>query len=707
MAILTVGTGHIYTTIMAAHTAAVAGDIIEVYSNQANNYVMSQYYELLLIDKDITIRAIDKVLISYPLGDVSVSGPCNVVFENMSFEYSRVRFLSTQPQNYTWKNCSFIGISSAPQTFRTDTTSTFINCIFNMSYNSAITNTSGTTNLYNCSIISSGNQTSEVAAIKLVSGIVNVYNCKIYGSAALDYSLGTINDDYNEGVITGLLGVNNVARTIPEMGFTNTTSHRLDLRVDRSFELEGTTIANGVDLTTLFTTDIDGRTRTTYARGCSEGYRVYEAPDYPEEADVFVNVVYAYGTKTGSFSPYTTTENVGELVVPIIEDVRIGVHYDIDKIGILDAATDPEGVLVSYGGRWVPADPAYHLSTDSYGLDGISVTGELVLDFPDPIEVLSSATVGGVQGRWVPAEPLKYLSTDSYGVDGTSIQGRWTRADVLKYEDGETFGEDGISETGTLVFDAPDVENVLSIDTVNGIQGRWIKADKSKYQLNEKFGVDGISEIGTLTSATIDIPTLSIIDNGNGTATATISGSSAGTTNTIVLAKYGILSSSLSWFEDGSRSEDGNVDLTLPSGPWWAYIKSSLDTSCAYSLITMFRVTNAGNIITKQANPRAPKWSVKDVVYLKESALLGFVEGYIISNIKWDPQWNRWLYAAAIKHKGTQPNTVVDAYDLRTREILTLPENDLMDQTEALDLAIVSIEQQIINYQAKRDGLIT
>lgn len=100
--------------------------------------------------------------------------------------------------------------------------------------------------------------------------------------------------------------------------------------------------------------------------------------------------------------------------------------------------------------------------------------------------------------------------------------------------------------------------------------------------------------------------------------------------------------------------------------------------------------------------PEAPRWSVDDVAYLRESALIGFLEGYKITNIKWDPQWSRWLYEVAIKHRGTEPNTVIDLYNLRRQETLTLGENDLVDQAEALDLAIVNTEQRLRQLQNKR-----
>jgi len=101
----------------------------------------------------------------------------------------------------------------------------------------------------------------------------------------------------------------------------------------------------------------------------------------------------------------------------------------------------------------------------------------------------------------------------------------------------------------------------------------------------------------------------------------------------------------------------------------------------------------------------APRWSVKDIAYLRESAILGFIEGYIISNIKWDPQWNRWLYEAAIKHRGTEPQSVVDMNNLRTAETLVLAENDLIDQGEALDLAIINTEERLEYLKNKREFL--
>lgn len=103
--------------------------------------------------------------------------------------------------------------------------------------------------------------------------------------------------------------------------------------------------------------------------------------------------------------------------------------------------------------------------------------------------------------------------------------------------------------------------------------------------------------------------------------------------------------------------------------------------------------------------PKAPRWSVGDVVYLKESAMIGFIESYKITNIAWDPQWNRWVYMVDIKHKGAESTSVIDMYDLRRSETLRFIEDDLISCVEALDLAIINLKERLKYLQNKRDAL--
>lgn len=101
--------------------------------------------------------------------------------------------------------------------------------------------------------------------------------------------------------------------------------------------------------------------------------------------------------------------------------------------------------------------------------------------------------------------------------------------------------------------------------------------------------------------------------------------------------------------------------------------------------------------------PQAPIYSVGDTAYLRESAVIGFLEGYEIGNIEWDPQYNRWLYRVYTKHRGSEPSSVVDMHNLRNyKEVMMFGENDLVDEKEALDLAIVNTEQRLDFLKNKR-----
>ena len=93
--------------------------------------------------------------------------------------------------------------------------------------------------------------------------------------------------------------------------------------------------------------------------------------------------------------------------------------------------------------------------------------------------------------------------------------------------------------------------------------------------------------------------------------------------------------------------------------------------------------------------PDAPRWSVNDVVYLRESAIIGFIEAYRVTNIVWDPQYSRWLYEASIRHRGTEPNAVIDMHNLRREEVITMAEHDLINEGEAVELAIINTEERL------------
>jgi len=66
-------------------------------------------------------------------------------------------------------------------------------------------------------------------------------------------------------------------------------------------------------------------------------------------------------------------------------------------------------------------------------------------------------------------------------------------------------------------------------------------------------------------------PSIAIVDNEDGTATVTISGSDAGTSNTVYTADW----ASDAWESAGSRVGDGDVAVDPGTSVFWAYVVSS------------------------------------------------------------------------------------------------------------------------------------
>ena len=72
------------------------------------------------------------------------------------------------------------------------------------------------------------------------------------------------------------------------------------------------------------------------------------------------------------------------------------------------------------------------------------------------------------------------------------------------------------------------------------------------------------------------VPTLALVDDADGAgATATISGSTAGTTNTVYTTRWlgGFVNAA--FVAAGNRAGDGALALTLPLGYHWAYVSST------------------------------------------------------------------------------------------------------------------------------------
>jgi hypothetical protein len=90
-----------------------------------------------------------------------------------------------------------------------------------------------------------------------------------------------------------------------------------------------------------------------------------------------------------------------------------------------------------------------------------------------------------------------------------------------------------------------------------------------------------------------------------------------------------------------------------------------------------------------------PTYSAGDHVYLRESAVLGFVEGYRVTGIQFDAQINQWIYEAAISHRGPSNSTVVDAVNLKNKEILRFRESELVPFCDAVELAYQKAQERV------------
>lgn len=94
-------------------------------------------------------------------------------------------------------------------------------------------------------------------------------------------------------------------------------------------------------------------------------------------------------------------------------------------------------------------------------------------------------------------------------------------------------------------------------------------------------------------------------------------------------------------------------------------------------------------------NPPALKFGINEVVYLRESALLGYLEPLKISRGWYDPKSSRNVYSFIFKK--SRPNVQIsgDAIDLLSSKSIKLFEQDLVTFKEALSLKYNSLNREL------------
>jgi hypothetical protein len=102
---------------------------------------------------------------------------------------------------------------------------------------------------------------------------------------------------------------------------------------------------------------------------------------------------------------------------------------------------------------------------------------------------------------------------------------------------------------------------------------------------------------------------------------------------------------------------------------------------------------------------RAPLYDINQIVYLQESAALGFLEAYTIKDISYQPN-GKLIYTLTTSLK--QPAAVQTVGDRITGQ-RTLPirfyEEDLIEYKEALEVCITNLQRQLDDLQRLYQGL--
>ncbi|MBW2648065.1 MAG: hypothetical protein JRE23_18250 [Deltaproteobacteria bacterium] len=260
------------------------------------------------------------------------------------------------------------------------------------------------------------------------SGLTSCANCIAYSTNS-DWAAGAVTADYNVVHSASPSQINGWVEKVYDMGFAcnvDSYGNKDDFRVIASSEKQGTTSFNGDDLT-VYDKDIDGRTRTTWAVGCSEGFDLIQNADFPAETDVRATIDYDDGSLTGNATfpveanvredieygangtEYTGTLAVGvEANAPTLDSVTPGAN---SMTLYITAATETDVIY----GRYRRNSPAYSWAekSESFKVTGsgsVTITGLI-----DGIEYEFAAQnmVGGIAGTGSDFAGSRFAMPDS------------------------------------------------------------------------------------------------------------------------------------------------------------------------------------------------------------------------------------------------------------------------------------------------------
>lgn len=96
----------------------------------------------------------------------------------------------------------------------------------------------------------------------------------------------------------------------------------------------------------------------------------------------------------------------------------------------------------------------------------------------------------------------------------------------------------------------------------------------------------------------------------------------------------------------------------------------------------------------------APLYNIDDVIYLLESAKIGFIESYRISEVRQDSTGS-WLYKISVSPRAPIGGpTYGDRLTLKTSMDFELRESELCDYCTAVDFALAAARAQVVKLEA-------
>lgn len=361
MATITVGDGKTYSTIVAAEAAANAGDTIEVYKPSLGVYGYRSYWDKLTVSKGVDIIAMD---IGIQIGDVRnnlpftlTSGTARLV--GFVLNVQRINCDNTSGATIIIDKCFFRHETGA-RTFSAAIsgdifiTNSIVITTDDESYLFHIYDASLT--LYNNTIVRAGyGGLNLFYGYNFNSSLVACNNIFINycGTQDIIKDVITVTEDYNlyygGGTINdgGADGANDIGTTaIEDTGLSmwqGSNGIQFDYRTISSRENAGTKSFNSIDLIAWdngrLTTDIDGRTRSLYSIGATEGYNLAGDPDtviksaggnYNDDnlidSNVKKDILYGIGG-IGTYDPTGTPPDAPQITNISVNDGSIIITY--------------------------------------------------------------------------------------------------------------------------------------------------------------------------------------------------------------------------------------------------------------------------------------------------------------------------------------------------------------------------------------------